>query len=654
MLFGLLLGAIEIRSWLPYASLPFAMLGYWWCEHYRQKYEDVYTVNFDNPLLSASWRAALGLLAPGDSTDIVLQRRNVEGGGRQSEFRNTSYRTVLGVKGEVGPWNYDAYAIEAKVIYSQNENNYFLSPRIDKALDVINVGGVAQCASGETGCVPYNPWLLGGVTAAQLAYLQTPGFRKGTTALSMQGVSVGVDLGEYGIKSPLAKSGIGLSFGVEHRVESLALSTDPATTAGELSGSGGPTKGVAGESSVKEVFGELRIPIIEKAFLADLLQASLTGRSSSYATGIKANTYGVGLEWAPIREAKLRASFNRAIRAPNLVELFTAQGNNLYDNEEDPCAGATPTATSAQCARTGVTAAQYGTIQDSPAGQYNFLSGGNPQLKPETSTSVSFGIVLQPIRELSVTVDYFDIKIKDAIGNIDPTTTLAKCLSTGDPRFCGLITRDRLGTLWLLPQASIVGTNLNLGSQRTSGLDIAATYNQKIGAMGNVSVSYAATLLRKLEVEELPGQGSYDCVGYYGSNKCGSPNPEYRHKLRATWNTPWDIEAAITWRHLSKVLAQETSGNILLNLADPSATPPKLPALVADKERELAAQNYLDLAAAWTVTKGFTVSLGVNNVLDKDPPITAKLATGQGNGNTYPSVYDALGRKVFITASYKF
>jgi outer membrane receptor protein involved in Fe transport len=603
---------------------------------------DVYTVNFDNPLLTPSWRAALDLNKAGDSTQIVMQRRNVEGGGRQSEFRNTSFRTVVGVKGDVGPWNYDVYAIEAKVIYSQNEQNYFLTPRIAEAMDVINVNGVAQCASGAAGCVPYNVWKTGGITADQLAYLQTPGFRKGSTSLSMQGASAGVDLGAYGVKSPFATTGLGVSFGFEHRSEALSLATDAATQNGDLSGSGGPTKGLTGESSVKEFFGELRIPIIEKGFMAELLQATLSGRSSSYATGFTSNTYGLGLEWAPVREAKLRASFQRAIRAPNLVELFTAQGNNLYDNDEDPCSGATPTRTLVECARTGVTAAQYGTIQDSPAGQYNYLAGGNPTLKPETANSVTVGLVLTPMRNLNVTIDYFDIKVKDTISNIDPTTTLSKCLDNGNPTYCGLITRDRLGTLWLLPQASIVGTNQNLGSTSTSGFDLAAAYNQKLGAMGSVGFSYAATLLKKLETEEIKGDGSYDCVGLYGPNKCGSPNPKYRHKLRASWNTPWDVEAAVTWRHFSSVLLQSTSSN------------PKLTGTTPDKERELAAQNYLDVAASWNVMKGLTLSMGINNLLDKDPPITSKLATGQGNGNTYPSIYDALGRKVFLTGSYKF
>jgi len=621
----------------------------------------VHTVKFDNPLLTASWRDALDLNAAGDSTDIVLQRRNVEGGGRQSEFRNTSFRTVVGVKGDVGLWSYDAYAIEARVIYSQNENNYFLSPRIDKAMDVVNVGGVAKCASGEAGCVPYNPWLLGGVTAEQLAYLQTPGFRKGTTTLSMQGLSLAADLGEYGLKSPMAKSGVGFSVGFEHRAESLGLSTDPATAAGDLSGSGGPTKGLTGENSVKDIFAEVRVPLIEKAPGAELLQATASYRSSSYKSGTDASTYGLGLEWAPARLAKLRSSFQRAVRVPNLVELFTPQGNNLYDNDSDPCAGArdvltdrtgvernaagaitNPGRSLAECQRTGVTMVQFGSIQDSPAGQYNYLAGGNTKLRPEIADSVTLGFVLTPTRDISVSIDYFNIKVTDTISIIDPTTTLSKCLDTGNPTYCGLITRDRLGTLWLLDDAKIIGTNLNLGSTQTSGLDIGLSYNYKLGAMGNLGINFAGTLLEKLVIEEIKGDGSYNCAGLYGPNKCGSPNPEWRHKLRGTWSTPWDVEMALTWRHLSKVSLQTTSSNPLLS------------GTVRAVEAELAAQNYIDVAASWNPMKALTLTFGMNNLLDKDPPITSQLSTGTGNGNTYPGTYDALGRKVFLTASYKF
>jgi outer membrane receptor protein involved in Fe transport len=548
----------------------------------------------------------------------------------------------VGLTGSAGPWSYDVFAIEAKVTYKQSEQNDFLTSRIASAMDVVNVGGVAKCASADAGCVPYNPWKLGGVTAAQLDYLQAPGLRKGSTSLSMQGASVAVDLGAFGIKSPMAKTGLSLSLGAEHRAEALVLITDAATANGDFSSSSGPVQGLTGDTAVKEVFGELRVPIIDKGLWPELLQATLSGRNASYASGFSANTYGLGLELAPVRQAKFRASFQHGVRAPNLVELFTAQTTSLYGNDEDPCAGATPTRSLADCARTGVTAAQYGTIQDSPAGQYNYLAGGNSKLKPETANSFTLGVVLTPLRSLNVTVDYFDIRVKDTIRNLDPTTTLSKCLDTGNAAFCSLISRDSQGSLWLLPQGTITSTNQNLGSTRASGLDLAVAYSQKLGGKGDFGVNYAATLLRKLEVEEVRGDGQYDCAGLYGPNKCGAPRPKYRHKLRATWNTPWSIEAALTWRHLSSVLLQTTSGNPLLSGS------------VSDKERELGAQNYLDLAASWKASRGLTLSVGINNLLDKDPPITSKLASAQGNGNTYPAVYDALGRKVFLTGSYKF
>lgn len=610
----------------------------------------VHTVKYDNPLLSQSWRDALGLAKPGDTAEIVLQRRNVEGGGRQSEFRNTSFREVLGVKGEIGKWSYDAYLIAGKVLYSQNEKNYFLSPRIDQAMDVVNNNGVAECANPASGCVPYNPWKIGGVTQGQLAFLQTPGFRKGSTGLNAMGISVDTDLGEYGLKLPTAKNGIGLVLGFERRTESLNLETDPATAAGDLSGSGGPTKGLGGSYNVKEYFGEVRVPLIEGASLAHLLSLDASYRHSDYNTGNKTNTFGLGLGWAPIKEMKFRVSYQEAVRAPNLAELYTAQGNNLYDNDADPCAGAIDPATGkvaggatkAECANTGVTAAQYGSIQDSPAGQYNYLAGGNPALKPEKSNSMTLGLVVTPTRDLSFSLDYFDIKVKDTVGIVSPVTTLNKCLSTGDAASCKLISRDKLGTLWLLPEASIVGTNQNIGSLRTSGFDIKADYSLRLPEMGLLNFSMNGTLLKTLETEEIVGDGKYDCVGYYGANKCGTPNPKWRHKLRAGWATPWGFDMTATWRYFSQVKLQATSDNPLLKAA------------YNEVDKVLAAQSYLDVSFSYRATKGLTLSGGINNLLDKDPPITSQMATGGGNGNTYPSVYDALGRKIFLGASYKF
>jgi len=603
------------------------------------------TLRYDNPLLSQSLKDQLGI-TPTSSTDVSILRRNVEGGGRQSAYRNTSYRELFGVKGDIGPWTYDLYAQSAKVIYSQHEANYFSTTRLNRALDVINVNGVATCRSkadaSDPNCVPYDVFHLGAVTPAMLNYLQIPGMRSGSTEQQFQGGTISADLSDYGWKVPSANNGVGVSLGAEHRREKLELMTDAATQSGDLSGSGGPTGGVSGEYSVKDIFGEIKIPLVEGKQFIDQLSTDLTYRHSSYSTGNRANTYGVGGDWAPVKEVRFRGSYQKAVRAPNLIELFTPQGNNLFDMDTDPCSGDHPTASLATCQRTGVTAAQYGSIQDSPAGQYNYLQGGSTKLSPETAKSKTFGVVLTPMRNLSVTVDYFDIKVDNKIDKIDPATTLEKCMATGEARFCSLIHRDRTGSLWLFPEGKIDGIQQNIGSQRTKGIDLAANYSQRIGAYGTVGLSFAGTYLKMLETEEIKGEGKYDCVGYYGANKCKQPNPEWRHKIRANWSTPWNLDVAVTWRHIDKVKLQTESDNPLLHGTSNPV------------DRELGQRDYLDLAASYNFTKKISLSGGINNVFDRDPPVTSQLATGQGNGNTYPSVYDALGRRLFMTLQARF
>jgi iron complex outermembrane recepter protein len=608
----------------------------------------VTTVGFDNPLLSAGWRQSLGLVNPGDTTDIVVQRRNVEGGGRQSEFRNTSYRTVIGVKGNFADaWNYDAFLQTSKVVYQQQESNYFSSARIARALDVVNQNGQAVCRSvvdgSDPACVPYNVFRLGGVTTAQLAYLQVPGLRTGSTQQSIQGATITGELDRYGVRLPTAKSGITLLLGAERRTDKLDLNTDAATSAGDLSGSGGPTLPLSGKVTVTDIFTQVNVPLVEGKPFAELLNLDLSVRNSDYSTGTKSDTYGVNLAWAPVKEAKLRSTYQQAIRAPNVIDLFQAQGNNLFDADEDPCAGTTPTATLAQCQRTGVTAAQYGRIQDSPAGQYNFLAGGNPKLKPEKSKSYTIGVVFTPAKNLNASVDYWDIKIDDTIGVVNPVTTLNTCLTTGDPRFCSQITRDRLGTLWLLDEGRIIGTNVNIGTVRKAGVDFALNYVLKLtGGYGGFTFNTSGTYLQKSETEEIKGLGKYDCVGYYG-NKCGVPTPKVRNKARVTWNSPWNFDLALTWRHFGKVDVDTSSSN------------PLLAGNVNQVERTLGQRNYLDLSGLWNVTKTITVGAGINNVLDKDPPITSVSGPSIfGNGNTFPQVYDALGRKVFFNLTAKF
>ncbi|MCG2585904.1 TonB-dependent receptor domain-containing protein [Massilia sp. TS11] len=608
---------------------------------------DVYTVKYDNPFLTPAWRTALGLNKAGDSTDVVIQRRNVEGGGRVADFTNTSIRSIIGVKGEIGKWTYDVFAQAAKVRSTGASQNYFSSERAKRAFDVVNQNGTAVCASvvnqTDPACVPYNVWKVGAVTPAMLNYLQIPGTQSGFTEQQIQGANMAADLGEYGLQLPGAKSGVGVSFGVERRTEKLELNPDAASQAGDLSGSGGPATPQKGSYTVKDVFGEVRLPILEGKEFAENLATNMSFRHTNISTGTSANTFGIGLDWQPMSSFKLRASHQKAVRAPNVIELFSPAGLGLYDNDADPCAGDKPSASAAACARTGVTAAQYGKIQDSPAGQYNANFGGNTKLSPETAKSNTVGLVLTPMRNLSFTIDYFDIKVKDTISNVSPTTTLQKCLDTGNPLFCSKIHRDALGTLWLLPQGYIEATNVNIGSLRTTGIDVSANYAFKVADYGSFGIAMNGTYLDKFEVEELPGEGSYDCAGLYnGSGKCGQPRPVWRHKLRVNWNSPWNVDFAATWRHFDSVKLEKDSNQALLKGSFNAV------------DNNMSARDYLDLAATWNITKKIALLGGINNLFDKDPPITSLYGTGSGNGNTFPSLYDAQGRKFFLNLTAKF
>ncbi len=610
--------------------------------------DNIYTVRTENPLLTPSWRTALGITAPGSSTDIYLGRRNVEGGGRTSAFTNTSFRTLVGVKGSFGNWDYDAFMQTSKVNGTQVVGQYFSRSRIQLAMDAVaGPGGTAVCRSNLTGgnptCVPYNPWRLGGVTPAQLAYLAVPGNATGATQQAIQGANISADLGAYGIKFPTAKNGVGFSFGVERRTEKLDNNTDQPTRDGDLSGSGGPNKGIGGAKfTVQEIFTEVRAPLIEGAPLAELLSVNASYRNSDYdKPSAKTNTYGFGVEWSPVKELKFRASSQQAVRAPNLIELYTASGLGLYDGA-DPCEGAAPTATQAACARSGLSAALYGRVAENATTQYVGLFGGNANLRPETAKSNTFGIVATPLKNLSVTVDFYEIKVEDTISSVSPNTTLLNCLSSGLPVYCSAIQRSPTGVLYSQLSSFIVANNVNIGRLKTSGMDVGFNYVHKIGAYGSVGVNFLGTRLQKLEVEPVKGAGAYDCAGLFGVT-CGTPSPKWRHKARASWATPWNVDMALTWRYMGGVKVDTSSNSPLLSA-------PNFPAVDA----ELGERNYFDLAGSWAVTKKLTLSGGINNLLDKDPPLTRNVPTGFGNGNTFPQVYDALGRRVFLNATYKF
>ncbi len=628
-----------------------------------------YAVNCNNPLLTPS---ALSAFCGGNAAapDVFLDigRRNVEGGGRIDDLRHTSFRGVVGMRGDIAEgWTYDVYGLYGTSMLSENFQNDFSRTRLGKALNAVTdqdptrptfgqtvcrVNADADLSNDDPACVPYNIFQINAVTPQQLEYLQIPGLSKGSTTEQILSGSISAALGQYGIKLPTATDGLGVAFGAEYRSEESELRTDANFQSNDLAGQGAPTLDTVGSFDVRELFVEARLPILQDKPLAHVLSVEAGYRYSDYSLDFDTDTYKFGLDWAPLEALRLRGSYQRAVRSPNVQELFLRPRVQL-DGSTDPCAseaGVTPERTLEECARTGVTAAQYGNILANPSEQYNGLVGGNPELDPEVSDTYSFGLVFTPdfLPGLNLTVDYYDIKVEKLIDSLGADFILGQCLNTGDPTYCGMVQRSANGSIWLGDQGFIDDPILNTGSLQTKGIDASANYRFEIGNLGSLGLSLIGTYVDEFVTEPLPGAQKYDCAGLYGT-VCEVPVPEWRHKLRANWSSPWGLDLSLTWRYIESVDVDTTSSN------------PQLSGAVRNSDKRLGSRSYIDLTGAYSFTdmgvfSNLTGRLGVNNLFDKDPPMVGQSTCPAVlcNGNTFPQVYETLGRYIFVGLTADF
>jgi len=662
-------------------------------------------LNCDNPLLSPQQLSVVcqpGFLntdpglrpinpitgLPSDTAFALIGRRNIEGGGRDDDLEHTSWRIVGGVKGDLLKGvSYDAYYQFGTTRLSETYLNDFSITRMQRALDVIDgdpgpgVTPICRSVANNTdpNCVPWDIFGPGGPSQASLNYLQTPGFQRGHVDETIANANFTLDGGEYGIQTPWSDRGVGLNVGGEYRKESLDFQTDVEFQSGDLAGIGGQVLPASGGFDVREGFAEIQVPLISHSFIEEF---TLTGgyRYSDYKANdhhFSTDTYKLSAELAPVHDLRFRASYNRAVRAPNIVELFGPRGNALAAGIDLCAAGTGPNGpagtglTTAQCLNTfatqiangsftvaSATAAINAGIDSNPAFQYNVLVGGNANLTPEKADTYTVGAVVQPrwIPGLAISVDYFDIKVANLVRTFPFTGLIANCAVTGDPTFCNLINRDVTGSLFNLPSGTATTLNANLGSLRTKGIDINASYSHRITGLGSVSASFVGTYLKSLAFDTglNPGigglDGKYECAGRYGatcSNSAGVPSPKWRHKARLGFTMPNGIGISGQWRYFSAVKNDTLSSDADLNFLLGSHSNPG--------SAKLNAQSYFDLTLSARVGDKYNFRIGANNILDKQPPIAGGESLGGfSNGNTYPQVYDALGRFLFAGVTIDF
>ncbi|MFN4136130.1 MAG: TonB-dependent receptor domain-containing protein [Novosphingobium sp.] len=544
-----------------------------------------------------------------DGFSAYIGKRNSEGGGRQNIIQHDSFRFVGGARGEISSnWSYDAYIQYGQSSLSDSYLNDFLLTKVE---DAIYAG-------------TYKVWQQGAVTPEFAQTLSATATRTGVTKEFLASAYVTGNLG-FGI----ANDPVSTVFGAEYRNNIYRTVSDQLYEEGLLAGQGGPTPSISGKFDVVELFTEANVPLLQDLSFARDLRAELGYRFSQYSVAgggsFDTHTFKAQLNWEVNDFLRLRGGFNRAVRAPNAPELFTPVSLGLWSGT-DPCAGSAPVFTAAQCANTGVSAAQYGNISANAAAQYNAQYAGNLNLRPEKADSYTAGFVVTPARNISFAVDYYRIKMSDVIGIYPPEQLLRDCALTGDQALCSRIVRNAAGNLWQGQQGYVISPNVNLAGRDFQGLDVAATSRFNVGN-GSITVGLTGSYVLKKQFQDAPTTTPYDCKGTF-SAVC-FVSPRWRHTLRVSYKAPEVFTVTGKWRFMSEVQGPAANG-----------------------KSSIPAYSWFDLSVAADVTDNLSLSLAANNIFDRNPPLVGSAYSS--NGNTFAGFYDTLGRYVSINASLRF
>jgi outer membrane receptor protein involved in Fe transport len=364
------------------------------------------------------------------------------------------------------------------------------------------------------------------------------------------------------------------------------------------------------------------------------------------------STYLYGLDWRLNEDVAFRGQFQRAIRAPNVGDLYGGLRQSV-EPATDPCSSNQPAsgrtdAVRALCVASGVPASSVFTGGVQPNTIIPALFGGNPNVGEEESDTRTFGVVLTPsaIPRLAVTLDYFDITLDGAIaqlgGGLNNTLNLCfNVIQDINSEFCQAINRNPVTGEISVPFYAEI-RQANTGSLETSGYDLQARYGFDIGwglfgSGSTLNVSSAWTQTKEFTstpVAAFPNVKNR-CVGSYGTT-CGEPIPEFKGVTRFTWTTG-PLSLSLRHRYLDDV----TVDRFLLPQRA-GATPPAYADLVNPR---LDSQNYFDLSFSVDVGEAVEFFGGVNNLADEDPPV---VGSAQIRANTWPATYDYNGRTMFI------
>lgn len=600
-------------------------------------------------------------IAAGTPVNVAVLRRFTEAGPRVQRFETDSFNLTAGLRGGITETiNWDVHGTYGRSNGSEVRTGWGLLSRLRSA--------VAGCPAGSAaGCVPFNLFgQEGSITPEMFAFIDVPtrAFRE-TTFLNVSGT---VD-GDIGVSTPFAETPIGFALGAEYRRYTAGSEGDGLSRVpGEVLGAGAAALPLSGEFDSKEVFLEVVAPLVEdKPFFYNLTFEGGV-RYADYSTVGGTFTWKAGGSWSPIEDIKFRGVYTQAIRAPNIAELFQPQVTGLTGRTTDPCQGTIAQITArganfpdlcrAQLALVGAPTSLLGNIPGPAAGQIQQTTGGNPDLDAEEARTLTAGVVFTPdiLTNFVFSVDYFRIKVTDAITTPTQGDIIDGCFQpTPVPGTCAATRRNPLDGSLSGPATTTFGPFLglsNLGTIETSGLDFVLNAAQDFD-FGQLSLGVNATYTFENLFQATPRSINRECVGYFSVN-CGNPQPEFSAITRLTYTSPSrGTDISLFWRYLSAVEVEPAAPNPQLPIGTPTTAGPTA---FLEAFRTNDAANYFDLALRQSVLENITLTLSINNLLDRDPPIVGAQAGGAGpnSGNTFPAVYDPLGRRFVLGVQFSF
>lgn len=598
-----------------------------------------------NPILSPATRQffvdnsqVFDPTGSGTASIVGEGRRADELGPREAFFQRVSYEVTGGLRGDFDlihqNWRWEVFGQYMDSRTSTTNLNNVDQTRLSLALNAVtSPTGQIVCAVQVSGCVPTSLFGVGSISPAAAAFLTPERDSHDEFTRRVAGGSVS------GTLLNLPAGPVALAVGTEYRSDFYADFVSPEDAAMEY-GAASETP-LSGGYNVQEEFIETRVPILSDLPFVKSFAIEGAARESEYSSIGHAFTWKGGGEYAPVDWFRLRGAFNRAVRAPNVGELYSAVGQG-FTGGVDPCsvtAGARSAAVKALCVQQGVPAADINSFTQATLGLTE-QSGGNPNLQAEKSDTYTVGAVISPpwVPRLNLTVDYFNVDVRGAITSINAQQTLDDCFTNLNPSSptCQAIHR--------LPsngQVDYVATTLeNIGFLQVTGLDVEADYKLPLGrslslfgGQSMLSFQGVASELFNETTQSFSLAIPQNCAGYYGagcsSGSGGFITPDFKLNMSVAY-----ASGPLSWRVIGRMIGS-------LNIY------PGTPAFVA----HVPPVWYADTTVSYEFGDHLNFFVGINNIGDKQPPVLGTTLVGDANVDV--SLYDVQGRRYFVGLTLK-